>query len=153
MKTIGNLLEDHPFFDNIAAETLEFIGGCGKNVKFEQGEYIARMGTPAEWFYLIRHGMVVDEIYSETRGAIQVETFGEGEVVGFSWLFPPHKWQFDIKALELTRAIAFDGKCLRDKCLAEPALGYELMLRFSRIMSSRMSQMRLQLLDMYGGPV
>jgi hypothetical protein len=48
------------------------------------------------------------------------------------------------------RAIALDGKCLRTKCEQNHDLGYELLKRFSQIMSRRLDATRLQLLDVYG---
>jgi CRP/FNR family cyclic AMP-dependent transcriptional regulator len=50
----------------------------------------------------------------------------------------------------LTRAIAFDGKCLRGKCEQDHDLGYELMKRFARVMIERVRATRIQLLDVYG---
>ena len=53
-------------------------------------------------------------------------------------------------ATELTRAIALDGKCLRDKCEQDHSLGYELVKRFAQIIERRLQATRLQLLDIYG---
>ena len=48
------------------------------------------------------------------------------------------------------RAVAVDGACLRGKCDADPAFGYELMRRFSQVMLDRLQATRLRLLDVYG---
>jgi CRP/FNR family cyclic AMP-dependent transcriptional regulator len=50
----------------------------------------------------------------------------------------------------LTRAIALDGKCLREKCEKDHDLGYEIMKRFAVIIAERLEATRLQLLDIYG---
>jgi CRP-like cAMP-binding protein len=81
---------------------------------------------------------------------LTIETLGEGDLLGWSWLFPPYRWQFDALAIEAVRAIAMDGKCLREKCEKDHDLGYDLMKRFSRIMTLRLQAARLQLLDIYG---
>jgi hypothetical protein len=78
---------------------------------------------------------------------------GEGEILGWSWLIPPYNWHFDARAVELTRAIALDGKCLRNKCEQDHDLGYELLKRFAHIMEQRLQATRLQLLDVYGNHV
>ena len=90
------------------------------------------------------------EVYVPGRGAVVIQTVEEGDRVGWSWLFPPHVWKYDAKSLELTRALALDGKCLRAKCEADPRLGYELMKRVSRVMTERLEATRLQLIDVYG---
>ena len=53
-------------------------------------------------------------------GTLVIETLDEGDVVGWSWLVPPYRWAFDARALDLTRAVAFDGACLRGKCDDDP---------------------------------
>ena len=79
-----------------------------------------------------------------------IETIEAGEVVGWSWLFPPYRWHFDARALTPIRATAFDGACLRGKCDDDPALGYDLMSRFAQVMIERLQWTRLRLLDVYG---
>jgi CRP-like cAMP-binding protein len=81
---------------------------------------------------------------------VTIETINEGEVLGWSWLFPPYKRQYDARAIVLTRAIAFDGKCLRGKCDQDQQLGYELMRRFAQVMVDRLRAARVQMLDIYG---
>ena len=84
------------------------------------------------------------------RGAIAIDTVGEGDVLGWSWLIPPYHWHFDARAVEPTRAIALDGRCLRGKCDADHELGYELMKRFAQVIEQRLEATRWQLLDVYG---
>ena len=79
-----------------------------------------------------------------------LETLGEGDVLGWSWLIQPYYYVFDEKVLELTRAIALDGKCLRRQCEDDHHLGFELLKRFSSILENRLATTRLQLLDLYG---
>jgi CRP-like cAMP-binding protein len=147
---IETLLAEHPLFKDLPPDDLALIAGCGKNVRFEEGRYIFREGEPANEFYLIRHGLVALEIFSPERGPLVTETVGEGEVLGWSWLFPPYRWSSDARALELTRAVALDGACLRGKCETDPRLGYELMGRFAQIIMERLHATRVRLLDIYG---
>ncbi len=73
-----------------------------------------------------------------------------GDILGWSWLFPPYRWSVEARAVQQVRAIKLDGECLRGKCELDPAMGYELMKRFSQIMLQRLEAARLQLLDIYG---
>ena len=109
-----------------------------------------REGQAADLFFAIRGGSVAVETYVPSRGPITLQTLGEGEILGWSWLFPPYVYQFDARAREAVRATTFDGACLRSKCDADPALGYELMKRVARLVSSRLEATRRQLLDVYG---
>jgi CRP/FNR family transcriptional regulator, cyclic AMP receptor protein len=146
---IYDLLRHHPFFKDLEESAVEFIAGCGMNVRFAAGEYIFREGEPANTFYVVRAGNVGLEIASPDRGSLMIETVGEDEILGVSWLFPPYRWQFDARALELTRAISLDATCLRAKCDEDPGLGYALMQRVAETMSRRLQSARIRLLDLY----
>jgi len=150
METIAQILAKHPFFAEFDPEYLELVAGCGRNCRFNAGEYLFREGDPADTFFLIRHGMVALEIAVPGRQSMTIATLREGEIVGVSWLLQPYRCVFDARAVELTRAISLDAKCLRGKLDEDPVLGYEMVKRFLPILTSRLHATRLQLLDIYG---
>ncbi|HUH07920.1 MAG TPA: cyclic nucleotide-binding domain-containing protein [Egibacteraceae bacterium] len=146
---IRDLLGRHAFFAGLDEAALEFIAGCGANVRFAAGDYVFRQGEPADEFYVIRAGRVAVEIASPDRGPLVIDTVGEGETLGVSWLFPPYRCQFDARAVELTRAVSLDAVCLRAKCEEDPRLGFALMQRVAGVMRQRMQSARIRLLDLY----
>lgn len=150
MQTLASVLAVHPFFAGIEPKYLQFITGCASNVRFDAGTYIFREGEPASHFYILRQGKVALETFAAQRGPIIIETIEAGEVLGWSWLFPPYRWHFSARVVEPTRAIALDGVCLRAKGETDHDLGYELMTRVAQIMMQRLQATRLQLLDVYG---
>ncbi len=150
MEGLERIVKEHPFFTGVDETFCTLVCGCAKNVRFEAGQYLFHEGEPAEWFYLLRHGRVALQFTAPGRGAITFQTVGEGEIVGVSWLIPPYRWSNDAKAIELTRAIAIDATCLRQKCEADHDLGYEMMKRFMPILIQRLQAARLQVLDVYG---
>jgi CRP-like cAMP-binding protein len=149
-KDIESLVAEHPFFKGMVPSYQALIGGCGRNVRFEAGQLIVKTGDPATHFFAIRHGRVSIELHSPARGALILQTLDEGEIFGWSWLFPPYLWTFDVRAQEQVRAISFDGECLREKCDRDPAMGYEFMKRFAQAFMQRLQAARVQLLDLYG---
>ena len=150
MRGLDTILAEVPLLEGMDAERLELLAGCASNVRFEAGEVLFREGDEANTFYVIRGGTVALETFVPARGGMTIETIDEGEVVGWSWLFPPYRWHFDARALTRVRATAFDGSCLRGKCDDDPALGYDLMQRFAQVMIERLQWTRLRLLDVYG---
>ncbi len=150
METIETVLREVPLFRGLAPAALELIAGCGRNVRFLDGEMLFRQGDPADTFLVLRHGSITLETFVPSRGAITIETLEAGEVVGWSWLFPPYRWHFDARATSLVRATSFDGACLRGKCESDPKLGYDLMSRFAQVVIERLQWTRLRLLDVYG---
>lgn len=150
METLEPILAQHPFLKDLEPRHLQTIVGCAANVRFDAGQFIFREGEAAKHFYIIRHGKTALEIFVPGRGPVTIQTLGAGDVLGWSWLFPPYRWHFDARAIELTRAIALDGECLRGKCEADHDLGYELIKRFANVIVERLQATRLQLLDVYG---
>jgi CRP/FNR family transcriptional regulator, cyclic AMP receptor protein len=150
MKDIKTLIQEHPFFVGLDAASLELVAGCASNTHFAAGEYLFHEGDPANQFYLLRSGFVRLETAVPGRAPVVLETIRAGEVIGWSWLFPPYLWQFDAQAVENVRVTVFDGKCLRGKCQEDHDLGYELAMRSAHIMMQRLQATRLQLLDVYG---
>lgn len=149
---IRDLLAAHPFFEGLPGTDLELIAGCGTNVHFRVGEVLFAEGEPADTFYVLRRGRVAIETHLPQRQVVVLATHGSGDVVGWSWLFPPHRWTFQARSVEDTSAIALDGACLRTKCDDDGDLGYRLMRRFARLVTDELAATRLQLLDLYGGP-
>ncbi|KAA3614338.1 MAG: cyclic nucleotide-binding domain-containing protein [Planctomycetota bacterium] len=150
MQVLDKVLSEHPFFKGFKDSTLELLGECARPVQFAAGKTIFREGEPADSFYLLTHGLVTLDIHLPGKGPVTIQTLQEGEVLGWAWLFPPAKWHFDACALQLTRAIRFDGRCLMGKLEQNPELGFELMKRFSQVIVERLQAARLQLLDLYG---
>ncbi len=150
MEGLERIVKEHPFFVGFAEAFCEQVCGCAKNVRCEAGQYLCHEGQPAEQFYLLRLGRVALELEIPGRGPLTFQTVGAGEIVGVSWLIPPYRWAYEAKALELVRAIAMDAVCLREKCEADHALGYEMMKRFMPILIQRLQATRLQMLDVYG---
>jgi CRP-like cAMP-binding protein len=149
MDTLRGILASHPFAQGLNDRHLELLVGCASNIRFEAGQAVFREGEEANRFYLIREGKMAIELHAAERGAINILTLGEGEVLGWSWLVPPYRWRFDAHAIESTRAIALDGKCLREKSERDHDLGYELLKRIAHSIEERLQATRLQLLNVY----
>jgi CRP/FNR family cyclic AMP-dependent transcriptional regulator len=149
-KSIGDLLSAHAFFRDLPKEDTEYIAGCGINKVFKAGDWIAREGDPADTFYILRSGRAAIITHIPQRGEIVVQTVSGDDIVGWSWLFAPYQWTFGIRALDTVHAIELNGKCLREKCEQDTAMGYRLMKKFVEFMTSRLRATRIQLLDIYG---
>jgi CRP-like cAMP-binding protein len=150
MQTLEELIVASPVFAGLDPAQVELIAGCGRNERADAGTLLIREGEPANTFFLIRHGAVALEVHAPGRSPLVIETLDDGDVLGWSWLFAPYRWQMDGRAVVPCALIAFDGACLRGKCDADHNLGYELMKRFAGSMVDRLQATRFQLLDVYG---
>jgi CRP/FNR family transcriptional regulator, cyclic AMP receptor protein len=147
--TIRDLLAEQPVLRGLEDGDLDLMAGCGHNDVIEPGVFLAREDEPADRFFVVRSGRVALEIHAPT-GPLLIETLGTGDLVGWSWIFPPHRWVYDIEALEQAHVVVIDAVCLRDKCNADPAFGYRVMKRFAQVVVERLQATRLRLLDLYG---
>ena len=150
MRTLAELLEEMTALSELAPEHRATIAGCASNRVFESGATLLREGAAADAFFLLRHGSVAIETEVPGRGAVTVETLHSGDVLGWSWLLAPYRSSFGARALERTRVISVDGACLRRKCDADPALGYDLLKLLAATFTERLQDTRLRLLDLYG---
>ena len=150
METLEPILAKTPLFRDLPPTYVALLTGCASNVRFAAGDLVFRQGDPADLFYIIRHGQVALEVHAPGQGSITIDTLEEGELVGWSWLFPPYRSYFDARAVTMTRALALDGACLRGKCDSDHSLGYMLMKRIAPMIVDRLQATRMRLLDLYG---
>ena len=140
----------HPFLQGLTFRQLQILLTSAMRSHFTAGQVIFREGDLANRFYLILEGKVALESYDKDRGALLIQTIGAGDVLGWSWLFPPFTWHFDARALEPIDAIFFYGTRLREQCEEDRDLGYELVKRAAQVMMQRLQATRKKLLLAHG---
>lgn len=151
MHELEDLIADAPALAGLSAEHRRTIAGCARLCRFAAGEPLLREGAPADTFFVLRTGAVAVETPVPGRGAVTLETLHAGDLLGWSWIVAPYRTAFDARATEPTRAVAFDGACLRGKCDRDPALGFALLRLMAAVLSRRLQDTRLRLLDLYAG--
>ena len=138
----------HPFLSSMSPGHLKVLADSTLAVKFKAGEPIFVEGDTANRFYLIEQGKVVVESSVPERDSVPIQILGDGNVLGWSWLYPPYRWHFDARALEDTQAIFFYGTRLREQCEEDPDLGYDLMKRVTQVLIRRLQSTRRQLVQL-----
>jgi len=151
VKKVEQFVREHSLFEGMDPSQVTFIAGCGRLRRFAKGDYLTRENDPADAFYLLLEGRAVIETHRHNEPPTPLLTLGENDVVGWSWLIPPYRSQFDARALSDLRTVELDGRCIRNKCETDQQMGYQLLKRLSSVLVSRIHGARLQLLDIYGG--
>ena len=151
MEMLEMVLTEHPCLRGLNPQCLKILLNCASEGRFDPDQIIYREGDPAHQFFLIRHGRVGLEINLPNRGSVTIDTIGEGELLGWSWLIPPYKWQFTARALERTRTIAFDGQHVREQCEKDHLLGSEFYWCIADMAVKRLNATLLKLSDIYSG--
>ncbi|MCI4325062.1 MAG: cyclic nucleotide-binding domain-containing protein [Thermoplasmata archaeon] len=143
-------LADHRFFRDMDPEFLARLTEKAYARTFEAGALIVREGDPADEFLALFSGKVALEIIVPDRPRTTVQTLGPGEVLGWSWLFSPHRWRIDARAVKPTRALGLAAGPLRQLLDDRPADGYRFLHRLLPVIAQRLENTRLQLLDLHG---
>ena len=139
----------HAFFKDLPEKYHAMLAAAAKAFAAAPGELLAREGRPAETFYLIQSGHVSIELDCPGRPLAPIQTVGPDEAVGWSWIVPPYRWEFDARAIDAVTGIRFDADWLREQCEQDTRLGYVLLRKLVNIVAARLTATRLQLLDLY----
>jgi len=152
MSFILDTIKTHPFLGDLDEKNLALLAESAMPVEFGQGTVIFREGDPANRFYLILEGRVSLEADLKDENNVEIQIVGPGDVLGWSWLFPPYYWHFTARALEPVKAIFFYGTRLRECCDSNPELGFALMQRVARVLINRLQHVRRQLVSVASKP-
>jgi CRP/FNR family transcriptional regulator, cyclic AMP receptor protein len=144
------VLTAHPFLRGMPPGQLETLGTTASEVTFDPGQRIFEAGGYAGQFWLIQSGHIALDVRVPGEGIVIVETVGIGDLLGWSWLFPPFSWKFGAVALSPVRAFEFDAAFVRACCAADPALGGEVTRRIACVMARRLTAARTRLLAVSG---
>jgi len=143
-------LAGHDVFAGMDAADLGRLASAARPVDFPAGRRLFDEGGTADRFWIIQDGAVALDLHLPDRGTLIVETLGTGEIVGWSWLFPPYRWRFGAVATRPVRALEFDARLVRFLWALDPRLAQQLTRRFAEVVVDRLQATRMRLLDLYG---
>jgi len=143
----GTRVALHPFLAGMNHTQLTLLTDCAVARHFNTGQAILREGEFANGFYLIETGRVALESEAGFGESIVIQTIGAGDLLGWSWMFPPYVWQFSARAVQPTTALFFYAAILREYCEKDHSLGYELLKRISAVMVTRLHAAHDQMLS------
>ena len=146
-------LAAHPFLRGMSRDQLHTLAGTARDVSFPARQRLFEDGGNATRFWLIQSGHVSLDLHIPGEGPVVIETIGMGELLGWSWLFPPYKWAFGAVAATDVEAFEFNAPLVRTRCAADPELGFELNQRVTQVLAKRLQATRIRLIARSGYPV
>jgi CRP/FNR family cyclic AMP-dependent transcriptional regulator len=144
---IAKQLGESKLLGGLAPEFLDFLARHARARHLEEGEVVFHYGERAHHFYLVTQGHISVEVAAIEGPSLQLQDLGPGMTLGWSWLIPPHRWSFQARAKTPAEIIEIDGDAVLRECEANPRFGYELLKRFSTLMSERLQHARQRMIE------
>ncbi|MEV8540667.1 cyclic nucleotide-binding domain-containing protein [Streptomyces sp. NPDC051572] len=120
-----------------------------REVSFAEDSRIFEAGGTADRFWVVRSGAVSLDQQVTPQQRVTVATLGAGDLLGWSWLFPPYQWDFGAEAFSAVRAYEFDASAVLALCVEDPLLGLSLVRIVAEILAHRLAMTRSKLMEHY----
>ncbi|WP_328341009.1 cyclic nucleotide-binding domain-containing protein [Streptomyces violaceus] len=133
----------------LTAEQRELLMRVAHEVSFDAGTRLFEEGRRADRFWIVRTGTVALDLRVPGRRAAVIESLGYGELIGWSWHFPPYVWHLGAEAMSPVRAYEFDAEAVRAVCAQDAEFGRAIAAWVGRVVADRLHASRIRLLDLY----
>lgn len=134
---------------SLPVEHRERLMQYAREVSFDVGTRLFEEGHRADRFWIIRTGTVALDLHVPGRRAAVIETLGHGELVGWSWHYPPYVWHMGAETTSPVRAWEFDAETVRALCAEDAEFGRAIAVWVGRVVAQRLHETRVRLLDLY----
>jgi CRP-like cAMP-binding protein len=139
----------HGFLGALPPGHRERLVGFAHDVSFPDGTRIFEEDGVADRFWLVRSGLVALDVHVPGRSSAVVETLGEGDLLGWSWLFEPYRWHLGARTRSTVHASEFDAERVRAAFAQDPTFGLAVTDCVAQVIARRLKATRTRLLDLY----
>ena len=113
IEVTAEALAAHPFLHGMSGDHLVTLAEVASDVTFPAKQRLFEDGRSATRFWLLQSGHVTLDLHVPGQGRMKIDTIGMGELLGWSWLFPPYRWAFGAVAASPVKAFEFDARMVR----------------------------------------
>lgn len=135
-----------PILRGLPADQISSLTALSRHVCLPAQHRLFEEGAVADRFWIIDAGEVALDVLVPGVGREVIATLGRGDVLGLSWLVPPHRWQFGAMCTQPMQAFEFEADAVRAACADNADLGYAVMTRFLAVAARRLQSTRARLL-------
>ena len=136
---LSGMFTSHHFLHGLEERHRLLLASGARPFKAGPGQLLLRQGQEADAFYLIQSGQVALSVTTPRGEEVPIQNVRPGEVVGWSWVVPPHRWQYNGRAVQEVQGIAFNAQWLHDLHERDNSLGYHLLRQLVTAMAERMA--------------
>lgn len=140
------------FFADLTEEELKTLQELCEEKEYRKGEVIFEEDSPAENLYVLKRGKISIDIKVTGGRMLSVLTISKfAEPFGWSALVAPFRFTASARCIEDSTVISIDGKKLMALIEQDYRMGFLIMRRIAKIISSRARNARLQLIHTFYG--
>ena len=152
MSSKQEYLSAHAFFKGMNEDFVKIMAEFVSERKAARGEVLFQQGKSADRFYLVKSGQVSVQVPALVGPPLELQVLGADQMLGWSWLIPPYRWNFLARVVEDAELYEFDGAAILKRCEEDTQFGYELFKRFTALMSERLEAARQKMMDQWNPP-
>jgi len=123
---------------------LHKLASMACEMEFPEDKIIYHKGDMGQALYLIEEGQVAVEMDVPDLGQVTINTFGPGQIFGWSSLFPSERKMGWTRTTKPTRVLAINASKLRAAFQFDHNLEYAVVRRAARAMVDRVKDSRQQ---------
>jgi CRP/FNR family cyclic AMP-dependent transcriptional regulator len=153
MMVSPEILRRLALFASLDDEMIKCIAMAGEVKIVNNDEWLFREGETAKHLYIILSGRVEIKV---SLGPLDIHQIGvcslrEGDLFGWSALVDPYQYQLGAVTSTQCRLVQFDGIRLCELFTHHPSVGYIMMSRITKIIGSRLINLRIQFVSLIEG--
>lgn len=142
------LVAEIDLFNGLSDSQLSRLASITNETEISAGELIFREGTEAIHLYILLEGEVAIQINLSSKPETVTVSIIKMAKQSFGWsgVVAPYHYTAQAAAKADCRLLAIPGKELLKLLRSEPDIGFEVLLRISEVISSRLHNSRAALL-------
>ena len=137
------------FVQDLSDAHLQQLAEMAEIQEFPAGAVVFREGQSCSSVYLVVRGDLALEFNVPTRGMMQFQTVGAGELLGWTPALGPGSLTSTARVQMPSTLVVLDAARLRALYASDPTFGSAFMHRLARALATRLSATRLLLMDLY----
>jgi len=142
-------LKNIQFLKDFSDDHLQHLASLAEIKEFPAGSVVFREGRPSSSVYLVVRGDITLEFNVPTRGAMEFQTVGSGDLLAWTAVLGLGSMTATARVQTPSTLLALDAAQIRAFCAHDLSFGFAFMQRIAQVLASRLSATRLVLMDLY----
>jgi CRP-like cAMP-binding protein len=149
--SIESTLAHCELLDPLSEDQIAALADHCRMVTLKEGETLFDRDTAAHSLFVVASGRLAIRLATPAAKTIEVVEVGQYALSGWSSLVAPHIYVADARALEDSTVLALSADDVDAILLKEPAAGYRVMKKLAGLISTRLREMKEELIEVLEG--